>query len=80
MQIHLKGYGLYGFDLQKTSGARYIAKTLKQAKNIESMMKTTWNKKAIRCQNNATKMLNWPLSITGKEAKHMHALLFFDWC
>ena len=51
--------------------------TLQQAKSTKSMMRAAWNTEAMRWQN-ASKMLDSPLSATGGEARQVDAYLICD--
>ena len=52
----------------------------KQAKSTEIMMKLTWGTKAIRRQEKASKMLDWPLCLTDKETRHVSVFLLCNYC
>ena len=60
-------------------GADIWPKTPQQAKSTKSIMRAAWNTKAMHWQN-ASRTLDSPLCPTGEEAKHVGALLIFDWC
>ena len=49
-----------------------------QIESTKNMIRAAWNTKAMRWQN-ASKTLDSPLSSTNKEAKHVSALLIYDW-
>ena len=53
--------------------------TPQQAKSTESMMRITWNTEAMR-RRKASGKPDCPLAPTGKEARHVRALLFCDLC
>ena len=53
--------------------------TPQQAESTESMMRITWNTEAMRRQKASGKP-DCPLAPTGKEARHVRALLFCDLC
>ncbi len=49
-----------------------------QAESMESMMRTIWGMEA-NCRQKASGTPDSPLSLTGKEARHVRLLLFCDW-
>ncbi len=52
-------------------------KTPQQAESTKSILRTTWNTEARRQQKDSGKP-DYPLAPTGKEVRHVHALLFCD--
>ncbi len=51
--------------------------TPQQAESTESMMRTTWNTEAMRRRKGSGKP-DCPWAPTGKEARHLRALFFYD--
>lgn len=58
-------------------GSNIWPKILEKSEKIERIISTTWNIEAIYKQK-ASGRPNCLLSLTGKEVRHMHALLFCD--
>lgn len=61
-------------------GPNIQLKTSKLAKSTKSMIRTTQTTETIYSREKTSGMPNWLFFYTGKEAKHLYILFFYDWC
>ena len=76
MQTYLEGYGLYGFNNQKTSGARYMAENSPASWEYQKHNKSNVEYEQMH-QQKTSKTSDCLLSPTSKKAKYVYAIFWF---